>query len=196
MPNPIKWVDPLGLSCKEEGAGLGNNLSPKAPDPLNSYKNPTANLTDIHGQGTQVAGNGYKTISTNELPVHKVGDWGPDLLTNGGQGMSRSAVKPPAWTSHGYKHAAPKNKSWSEVVKSTKNGPAKYKPDTDIQKLERNVWEKGNIVNNGKNWKVKEFHNEIGASGGKESRWVRVENSADTIHGHPITQAEYLRLTK
>ena len=96
MPNPIQWVDPLGLSCKEDGAGLGNNLSPKAPDPLNSYKNPTANLTNIYGEGTQVASSRYN----DKLPVHEVGNWGPNLAIDGGGGMSRSAVKPPKLHGH------------------------------------------------------------------------------------------------
>lgn len=193
VPNPISWVDPLGLSCKE-GNGLGNNLSPTANDPLDSYQNPTANLTGIYGSGTQVASSRYN----DKLPVHEIGNWGPYLHNEAGtgRGAGRATVKSPSWTAHGYKHVAPKNKPWIDVVKSTQNGPAKYKPNTNIQKLEKGVWEKGKTVNNGKNWKVKEFQNEIGASAGKPSRWVRVENSADTIHGHPITKAEYLRLTK
>jgi hypothetical protein len=38
------------------------------------------------------------------------------------------------------------------------------------------------------------FDGIIGASAGQESRWVRVEQSSNTIHGHPITQHEYERL--
>lgn len=45
-------------------------------------------------------------------------------------------------------------------------------------------------------WKVKELPDEIGASAGKSSRWVRVEESGGTIHGHPITEQEYKKLTK
>lgn len=52
----------------------------------------------------------------------------------------------------------------------------------------------GKNVANGKNWKVKEFENVIGASGGKETRYVRIENSNGTIHGHPITENEYRKL--
>ena len=51
-------------------------------------------------------------------------------------------------------------------------------------------------VTTGKPWKVMEFSEEVGASGGKGSKWVRVEESGGTIHGHPITQAEYIKLTK
>jgi len=35
----------------------------------------------------------------------------------------------------------------------------------------------------------------IGASEGKLSQWMRVELSAGTIHGHPISIDEFLRLT-
>ena len=40
------------------------------------------------------------------------------------------------------------------------------------------------------------FEHEIGASEGKSSRWMRVEESGGTIHGHPISEAEYRKLTK
>lgn len=43
------------------------------------------------------------------------------------------------WTPHGYKHFANKNMSWNDVVKSTKSGPAKYLPGTDVEALERSV---------------------------------------------------------
>jgi hypothetical protein len=36
----------------------------------------------------------------------------------------------------------------------------------------------------------------MGAGGGKSSRWVRVEESGGTIHGHPITEQEFQKLTK
>jgi hypothetical protein len=81
-------------------------------------------------------------------------------------------------------------------VASTKDGPAKYLPKTAIEALERMVWKSGTAVTNGKPWKVMEFTAEIGASGGKPSFWISVEESAGTIHGHPITETEYLKLTK
>lgn len=91
-------------------------------------------------------------------------------------------------TNHGYKHFPQKNLTWKKVIKSTKNGPAKYMPDINIEQLERMVWESGTPVTNGKTWKVMEFDNIIGASAGKETRFMRVEMSAGTIHGHPITE--------
>jgi hypothetical protein len=105
--------------------------------------------------------------------------------------------KPVDWTAHGNKHVAPRNAEWSRVIESTRTGPAKYKPGTDIQALEREVWEvTGTDVSNGRPWKVQEFAGEIGASEGKPSRWVRVASSGNTIHGHPISEGEYLRLKK
>lgn len=45
------------------------------------------------------------------------------------------------------------------------------------------------IVNGGN--KVKSYDHVIGASEGKESRWLKIECSAGVVHGHPITEAEY-----
>ncbi|WP_429619631.1 RHS repeat-associated core domain-containing protein [Serratia sp. 2723] len=100
------------------------------------------------------------------------------------------------WSPHGYKHSSPKNSSWKDIIKSTKLGPAKYKPGTDIEALERSVYSTGQVVTNGKPWKVKDLGEVIGASEGKLSQWMRVEESAGTIHGHPISRSEFLRLTK
>jgi len=101
-----------------------------------------------------------------------------------------------AWTPHGYKHFASTKLSWAEIVCATARGPAKYLPDTDAEALERDVWSNGIPTTNGRQWKVMEFRDIIGASAGNESRWVRVEQSSNTIHGHPITQQEYERLTR
>lgn len=56
------------------------------------------------------------------------------------------------WTPHGNKHVPPSAKkvSWDDVVKSTKNGPAKYLPGINIEALERLAWDKGSPVTNGK----------------------------------------------
>lgn len=40
------------------------------------------------------------------------------------------------------------------------------------------------------------FNDVIGASVGKETKYIRVEESGGTIHGHPITEDEYKKLTK
>jgi RHS repeat-associated protein len=100
------------------------------------------------------------------------------------------------WTSHGGKHIASKKAPWKTVVETTKNGPAKYIPGTDIESLERMVWHNGSPVTNGRTWKVMEFDRVIGASEGIESKWIRVEMSANTIHGHPISLNEFKKLTK
>ncbi len=98
------------------------------------------------------------------------------------------------WTNHGFKHFPPKNKSWKSVVESTKNGPAKYIPGIDIESIEREAWRDGVPVSNGKPWKVKEYDFTIGAKEGVETKYIRVEKSANTIHGHPITPGEYKKL--
>lgn len=101
------------------------------------------------------------------------------------------------WTDHGHKHFPDKNKPWREIVKSTESGPAKYSPDIqNIEVFERDAWATGTPVTNGKNWKVKAYDHVIGATGGKETCFVRIECSGNTIHGHPISLQEYLKLIK
>lgn len=101
------------------------------------------------------------------------------------------------WTDYGHKHFPDKNKSWREIVKSTESGPAKYSPDIqNIEVFERDAWATGTPVTNGKNWKVKAYDHVIGATGGKETCFVRIECSGNMIHGHPISLQEYLKLIK
>jgi RHS repeat-associated protein len=136
-PNPIGWIDPLGLA--------------KTNCPKISSCEPCESATDV------------------------------------------------GWTSHGNKHVAPKNTPWKEVVSSTKTGAAKYKPGTNIEMTERSVWATETPVSTGgKNttWKVAALPGIIGASEGKETNLVRVECSQGIIHGHPISQREYAKLTK
>ena len=100
------------------------------------------------------------------------------------------------WSNHGYKHFPSSKLGVKELVESTKKGPAKYMPNVNVEDLERMVWQKGIPVSNGKTWKVMAFDEVIGASEGKATKYVRVEMSANTIHGHPITVNEYKKLTK
>lgn len=100
------------------------------------------------------------------------------------------------WTAHGYKHSPQKNMPWKDVINSTKSGPAKYKPEINIEALEREAYRNGIPTNNQKPWKVKKYNNTIGASDGKQSPWIRVELSANTIHGHPISEIDFRKLTK
>lgn len=87
--------------------------------------------------------------------------------------------------------------SWKQVIKSTKSGPAKYHTSiVDIEAFEREAWSTGIPVTNEKNWKVKKYDTIIGATEGKETYYVRIECSADTIHGHPISESEYNKLLK
>ena len=100
-----------------------------------------------------------------------------------------------SWTAHGYKHFPNKNMSWEKIVASTKNGPAKYSPKIpNIEQFEREAWRTGRPVSNGKNWKVKKYNSIIGAVDGHETQFVRIENSGGVIHGHPISESEYLKL--
>ena len=100
------------------------------------------------------------------------------------------------WTHHGYKHVPPKNLSWGKIIKATKNGRSIYKPKVDIKKLELHAWQHGQKVKNGKNWKVFKSAEIIGANNGMETNYLRVECSANTIHGHPISELEYIGYLK
>ncbi|QOY73576.1 RHS repeat protein [Pseudomonas sp. OST1909] len=100
------------------------------------------------------------------------------------------------WTAHGYKHSPSKKMPWKDILATTKSGPAKYKPGINIENLEREAYKNGRATTNGKPWKVMEYSESIGASEGASSRWIRIELSAKTIHGHPISEREFRRLTK
>ena len=75
----------------------------------------------------------------------------------------------PEWTSYNYKHFPPKNKSWKDIIKCTKTGPAKFRPEINIKSVEYAVSNSGIPVTNGKPWKVKDMGEVIGASEGKPS---------------------------
>ena len=62
---------------------------------------------------------------------------------------------------------------------------AHWRP-TSEQGFWRDVWENGELATNKKPWKVMEFDEIIGVSEGTPTRFVRVEMSANVIHGHPI----------
>jgi hypothetical protein len=91
-------------------------------------------------------------------------------------------------------HRPAKGATLKQLLGASISGPAKYLPGIDIQRLEMEVWEKGAPVCTGRPWKVAEFTKDIGVSKGKPSRWVRVEETAGAIHGHPITEQEYREL--
>jgi len=100
-----------------------------------------------------------------------------------------------------YAKHIPRSNAWTrDIIKATRHSEALYKPGQDIEMLERSVWQSGTPVTSGKNWKVYEFDHVIGACDGKEVRWVRVEGTGGpgnaVIHGRPITQEDYRRLTK
>ncbi|HEX8520716.1 MAG TPA: fibronectin type III domain-containing protein [Tepidisphaeraceae bacterium] len=108
------------------------------------------------------------------------------------------------WTDNRAKHIIRKRADqvtaaeWKAIVAKTgkKGGAAFYKPGTDVELLERYVWKNGIPDTTGRNFKVMEFTESIGASGGQEVRWMRVENSSGTIHGHPIPHDEFIRRTR
>ncbi len=118
------------------------------------------------------------------------------FVGDAGIGVHNAVCGEPEWSPYNNKHKASSNVSWKDTVNSTKSGPAKYKPDINIKDIEMKVWNEGIEVTNGKTWKVMRFNENIGACSGKETPYVRVEMSGNTIHGHPITPAEYFKLIK
>lgn len=114
-------------------------------------------------------------------------------LTDGGLSNVKEKLE---WTNHRFKHVPPKNLSWKEVIKATKNSDALYKPGINIKELELYAWQHGTQTTRGKNWKVFKAAEIIGANEGKETVFMRVECSANTVHGHPILEAEYWEYLK
>jgi len=100
------------------------------------------------------------------------------------------------WISHGHKHVPPKNLCWKAIVKGTKYGDAVYKPGINIEWLERFAWKHGTQSTKKKAWKIIKFDYPIGANSGSETCCMRVEMSANTIHGHPITLKDFINHTK
>ncbi|WLH87991.1 hypothetical protein PSH87_15025 [Pseudomonas sp. FP453] len=99
------------------------------------------------------------------------------------------------WTPYGYKHYPSIAVPWRAVIAGTLDGPAKYRPGIAIEILEREAYKNGTPTTNGRPWKVMEHQHCIGACQGKLSRWVRIELSGGAIHGHPISEQEFRRLT-
>ena len=99
------------------------------------------------------------------------------------------------WNDNGSKHVPNRNLSWKEIVDGTKGDkkPAKYHPDINIEKIERDVWENGIEIktNDGTRAKIKDMGHVVGASKGVETQYVIVKYSAGEIHGQPITHQEY-----
>lgn len=106
-------------------------------------------------------------------------------------GGEEAASRNVEWAPYSFKHKPPKNVPWKDLVKSTTYRRAFYKPEINIEALELHAWQHGQTTTNNKNWKVFNAGKIIGAKSGKETMYMRVECSANTIHGHPILEDEY-----
>ena len=139
-------------------------------------------------------------------------DLGSFRRGDGGRGSAPAPsagqrVEDVTWVNHGNKHVPQPNMTWNEIIKSTANGgKAKYHPGIknspgigSIEALERHAWETGTPVISDKPnkiWKVKKMDYICGACDGKETQYMRIEYCSGFIHGHPITEAEYLMRLK
>ena len=135
-----------------------------------------------------------RAASLYSLPTGDAGN----LLRQDNQSATGGGEKEKVvWASNYPKHRPPKGMSWKEIMKTTKHDAAKYKPGIDIRELELHAWKHGRKVTiPGKNWKVMKCDRVIGANRGKETCYMRVECSANTVHGHPILESDYLRYLK
>jgi hypothetical protein len=106
------------------------------------------------------------------------------------------------WTAHDNKHVPElkgmANWAWDKIVKNTGNGKAAmYKPGTNVQELEHIAFHTGLKDTTGRPFKVLELPHVVGASSGKETKYMRVEyTEQNVIHGHPIDYEEFLMRTK
>ena len=98
------------------------------------------------------------------------------------------------------KHDASVGYARKAVVDSTKDGgDSLYMPDVDARALERQAILLGVYVRTGRPnqvRKVLEFDSAIGASEGRESRWITVESTSGSWHGRPITEDNYKQRLK
>lgn len=163
----------------------------------------TGNLTTPIDQPTILVNpipEGHGEYTTPPLPVPDVADFNDYILVfpadSGIQPIYVYLSEQKTPYAHGHKHYSPKNRPWSEVVKNTKSGPAKFKPGVNIESIDQDVWENGTPTTNGQNWKVKEFNSVQGAYKGKETTCVVTKESQGTIHSHPIGSNEAGKLTK
>ena len=171
---------------------VANKLVQKAKD-TNIPQGFVRMTRDIfRGNDPQVALAGGGSVSAPKETTTAVLEHSGNKMRSGG--ASSQEVE---WASNYPKHRPPKRVSWKEIMKTTKHGPAKYKPEINIRDLELHAWGHGQKVTiPGKNWKVLKYDKVIGANSGKETCYMRVECSANVIHGHPILEKDYLRYLK
>jgi len=177
VPNPISWVDPLGLTCKE-GNGLGNSLSPTANDPLDSYQNPTASLTDIYGGGTQVASSRHN----DKPPVHEIGNWGPYLHneTGAGSGAGRATVKSPKL----YGHMRAKNRK----IEGLSNKPGMHQVTGRVTEKEGRVLAERFVGKGFKETSYKGTWRLKSADGLRQVRGPTIKNTDAGRNVHPVSK--------
>src|SRR5438270_2095321 len=92
------------------------------------------------------------------------------------------------------KHRAPlkaRERPLSEIHQLTVRSRSLYYPEVDPKAVEETALRHGVYVSSPKPntvYKVSEFPNEIGASNGEPSKWVKVESTNAVFHGRPITE--------
>ncbi len=210
----IEWTKDYLMSYYDTVKNLSNlsfeSVSNGVSSVWNIIKNPVGTLTTVANSFQELYNiflNIWEIVSW--LESYKKGYYPSYLWTNFWLSLipagklnkvlnnnKSTTIKDIIWTSHGYKHFPPKWATLKDLVKISQSWPAKYINWIDVKNFEIDAWNTWQKVTNWKDWKVKKYDNFIGASDWKESKWIRIENSAWTIHWHPISENEYLQLIK
>jgi hypothetical protein len=106
----------------------------------------------------------------------------------------------PIWNRYRGKHRAKQSASWNQIVKTTNNGPAKYRQDftdSDHEELELRCIRTGTLIE--EVGSVRSYYLDvgriIGASNGLETSIVYAEhNRTGDVHGSPISPQELQRM--
>ena len=148
----------------------------------------------FRGSDPEVALPGGGSVSASEGPTMQAHS---TQKVQGGNNSSATEIasKQPKWIRYDDKHKPFKNMQWKDVVQYTKSGHAKYKPGINIESVEINAWLNG-IEVLGKPFKIFECDIIIGAKNGIETKYMVVKNSANTLHGHPLTPQEFFKYMK
>ena len=163
--------------------GMPKSMPPKSYNALNGIKN-RGSLNNIIS--------GCLGSNTNQDKVDRKSRLA--LLLGGGVKVDAAGVDCSKMinVTNDYKHYPSKNIDWKDIVKITAgNSPAKYKSGLNIPNLEKTAAENG-IFDGTYVWY--KSNSIVGASKGTETQYIRIDLSAGTYHGHPVTNQEVINM--
>jgi len=210
LDNPVKYVDPDGRNPADHyfvvfwtqgltQAGISTNQQSKilqkaGRDGLLRYFLPYEDFRGVI-TGKDLDGDKYNRA---EAIAWSLAFIVPELKSFKELEIFKMSSRELKVVQYGAKHLAPSRMLWKEIVESTLKYPAKFKNAKEYIELTKKAWDEGKAVTNGKLWKVYEASEVIGASEGKETKYMRVELTESTkeLHSSPITSEQYQKLTK